>query len=222
MLALRGCASIIRGTDQTIQITTPPTTEANCTLSNPEGNWTVVSPGSVTVQRSKGDIQIRCTKPGWQDGVAAIPSNFEGWTAGNLVAGGPIGFGIMPPLARSINIPKPSKCRWLKRIDQRRLPQFNRARRYRRREVARPACKSGPICARIPAQALWLRIRNAIRELDARRAERFISSDHPDTPSERHRDIASSPWQCRAALRPGPFDPSSPSWRGSFPQCPFP
>jgi hypothetical protein len=93
-VALSGCASIIRGTSQSIAITTPPTTGAQCTLSSKEGNWLVTSPGEATVEKSKEDIQVRCTKPGFQDGVASIPSDFDGWTVGNLVAGGVIGFGV--------------------------------------------------------------------------------------------------------------------------------
>jgi hypothetical protein len=47
-----------------------------------------------SVEKSKEDIQIRCTKPAWQDAASTIPSNFEGWTLGNLVLGGIIGFGV--------------------------------------------------------------------------------------------------------------------------------
>jgi hypothetical protein len=39
-------------------------------------------------------MQVRCVKPGWQDASAVIPSNFEGWTLGNLLLGGVIGVGI--------------------------------------------------------------------------------------------------------------------------------
>jgi hypothetical protein len=93
-LALSGCASIVKGTSQSIAITTPPTTGANCILSSGQGNWTVTSPGAVTVEKSKEDIQVRCDKPGWQQGVATIPSNFEGWTLGNILLGGVIGLGV--------------------------------------------------------------------------------------------------------------------------------
>jgi hypothetical protein len=65
-----------------------------CQLSGGQGNWTVVSPGVASVEKSKADIQIRCTKPGWQDAASTIPSNFQGWTVGNLVLGGLIGVGV--------------------------------------------------------------------------------------------------------------------------------
>ncbi|HEY1836288.1 MAG: hypothetical protein WBQ17_12550 [Rhizomicrobium sp.] len=93
-IALSGCASIVKGTSQTIAITTPPTSDADCVLSSKEGNWTVRSPGAVTVEKSKEDILVRCMKPGWQDAAATIPSDFQGWTLGNLLIGGVIGLGV--------------------------------------------------------------------------------------------------------------------------------
>jgi hypothetical protein len=93
-VVVSGCASVVKGTHQTVAITTPPTTGATCTLTNGRGSWEVVSPGPVTVDRSKTDMQVRCTKAGWQDATAVIPSNFEGWTLGNLLIGGVIGVGI--------------------------------------------------------------------------------------------------------------------------------
>lgn len=91
---LSACASIIKGSSASVAITTPPVQGAMCTLSSPEGNWQVTSPGSVTVSRSKHDIQVRCTKEGYQDAAAVIPSSFEGWTLGNLIIGGVIGVGV--------------------------------------------------------------------------------------------------------------------------------
>src|SRR5271169_148479 len=90
-IAVSGCASVIKGSTQSMAISTPPTTAATCTLSSAQGNWTVLSPGVASVEKSKEDIQIRCTKPAWQDAASTIPSNFEGWTLGNLVLGGVIG-----------------------------------------------------------------------------------------------------------------------------------
>lgn len=93
-VCLSGCASIIKGSSDSIAITTPPTTGANCTLTNPRGSWSVVSPGAVTVQRSKGDVDIVCKKEGWADATGRIPSDFQGWTLGNILIGGIIGVGV--------------------------------------------------------------------------------------------------------------------------------
>jgi hypothetical protein len=93
-VALSGCATVIKGTTQSVAITTPPVTGANCVLTSSEGSWSVVTPGAVTVSKSKHDINVRCSKPGYQDATAAIPSDFQGWTLGNIILGGIIGIGV--------------------------------------------------------------------------------------------------------------------------------
>ena len=87
-LTLSGCASIIEGQSQTLSITTPNTTGANCGLSNSEGKYSVSSPGTVIVKRSKTNVQINCTQGGFQDASAIARSDFEPWTIGNIVFGG--------------------------------------------------------------------------------------------------------------------------------------
>jgi hypothetical protein len=91
---LSGCASIVKGSSASINVTSPPVTGATCTLTSPEGSWQVTTPSPVTVERSKHDMQVRCTKDGYQEATAVIPSNFEGWTVGNLIFGGIIGVGV--------------------------------------------------------------------------------------------------------------------------------
>jgi hypothetical protein len=94
-LAMSGCASNIKGSTQSIAISTPPTTGATCVLSSKEGNWEVVSPGIAQgVRKTKDDAQITCSKEGWQTATATIPSDFQGWTIGNVIAGGLIGVGV--------------------------------------------------------------------------------------------------------------------------------
>jgi hypothetical protein len=93
-IALAGCATVVKGTSQSIAITTPPVDGANCTLSSPQGNWMVVSPGVATVQRSKEDIQVRCDKAGYKQGFATSPSNFEGWTVGNIFFAAGLGLAV--------------------------------------------------------------------------------------------------------------------------------
>jgi hypothetical protein len=93
-VGLSGCASIMKGSTQNIAITSPPATGAHCTLTNPRGSWTVVTPGTVEVKRSKANIEIVCRREGFQDATAFIPSGFQNWTTGNLLIGGVIGLGI--------------------------------------------------------------------------------------------------------------------------------
>jgi hypothetical protein len=93
-VVLSGCATVIKGTSQNIAITTPPADGASCILSSKEGNWTVVSPGIVHVEKSKEDVLVKCTKQGYLDATATIPSDFQGWTIGNVLLGGVIGVGV--------------------------------------------------------------------------------------------------------------------------------
>ncbi|MDZ4739470.1 MAG: hypothetical protein SGJ03_06150 [Alphaproteobacteria bacterium] len=93
-IALSGCATITRGTTQSVAISTPPVTGAICDLTSSQGSWQILTPGAITLEKSSQDLQCRCHKEGYQDAVAVIPSNFEGWTVGNLVFGGIIGVGV--------------------------------------------------------------------------------------------------------------------------------
>ncbi|MBS0470506.1 MAG: translation initiation factor 2 [Proteobacteria bacterium] len=111
VIALSGCASIIKGSTQSIAITTTPVSGANCNLTSKEGNWPVVTPGVVKVDKTKEDITIRCTKDGYKDAMSTIPSDFQGWTLGNLLLGGIIGVGVdaatgaMNEYPHSFNVP---------------------------------------------------------------------------------------------------------------------
>jgi len=55
-------------------VVTTPVSGATCTLSNTQGKWSVVTPGSVTVQKSTSVIKIVCMKDGWQNGVGYLSS----------------------------------------------------------------------------------------------------------------------------------------------------
>ncbi len=91
---LGGCATIIEGTSQPVTVATPGADGANCTLSSPDGTYYLITPGTVTVEKSKHDISVLCKKEGYSDGAATLASNFEGWTLGNIIFGGIIGVGV--------------------------------------------------------------------------------------------------------------------------------
>lgn len=90
-IALNGCAVIVSGHSQPIKVSTTPETGADCTLTNPRGQWHVVSPGAVRVLRSNYDMKITCTKDGWSSQPGTIPSKFNGWVLGNVLIGGIVG-----------------------------------------------------------------------------------------------------------------------------------
>jgi len=92
--ALSGCATIIKGTTQSVSVTTPPITGASCELKNSEGTWYITTPGSVVVHKTKNDLVVTCTKDGFQNATVTVPARFNGVTAGNILLGGLVGIGV--------------------------------------------------------------------------------------------------------------------------------
>lgn len=94
-LALAACATIVKGTTQTVSVNTPGVPGSMCTLSSPGiGTKYVQTPGSITLEKSKDNITVRCTKECYIDGIGVIASNFQALTAGNIIVGGVIGLGV--------------------------------------------------------------------------------------------------------------------------------
>ncbi|MEJ1970113.1 MAG: hypothetical protein WDN03_15995 [Rhizomicrobium sp.] len=85
---LAGCATFVEGSTQYIAISTPPVDYAACVLSRPGMSLQVTTPGAVRVEKSEDDLTLRCSRPGYRDTVATIPSDIDGWTFGNIVTGG--------------------------------------------------------------------------------------------------------------------------------------
>jgi hypothetical protein len=87
-----GCATVVKGTSQTLTMTTDPE-GAICTMSR---NGEVVgvinpTPGSVRVDKSSTGIELICKKQGYLDTETKIDSTLQGWTFGNIILGGIIG-----------------------------------------------------------------------------------------------------------------------------------
>ena len=53
-----------------------------------------MTPGSVTVNRSYGDMAVRCEKDGEDPGVATVKSSTKVMAFGNILFGGIIGVGV--------------------------------------------------------------------------------------------------------------------------------
>ena len=83
-ILLSGCATIIDGSSEKIGITTGAVQGAHCVLSNGEGQWSVITPGKVTVERSKHDMKVTCSKQGYQEVSQTIPSDLNGWALVNF------------------------------------------------------------------------------------------------------------------------------------------
>lgn len=89
---LTGCASIVNGTHQSVNIDTYPASEATCSLSNNEGKWYVYNtPQSVAVHRSSTGMDIHCQKKGYRDANKSVESSIKPIFFGNILFGGIIG-----------------------------------------------------------------------------------------------------------------------------------
>ncbi len=93
--SLAGCATIVKGTTQSVSVDTPGATGSKCTLtSSSVGSVTLVTPASVVLQKGSESVRVLCKKECHDDGVGIITSGTEAMAAGNIIAGGPIGLGV--------------------------------------------------------------------------------------------------------------------------------
>lgn len=95
VLLISGCATITKGTQQTITIATDPD-GATCNLTRDAKPLAVVNPtpGSIPIEKAMGSISILCKKPGYLDADGALASEFQAWTFGNIILGGLIGVAV--------------------------------------------------------------------------------------------------------------------------------
>jgi len=94
-LLLSACATITRGTTQTVSVTTPGVPDATCTLtSSAVGTKVVRTPATITLEKGRESVAVHCTKECYTDGTGVIASDFEPMVAGNIVLGGAIGLGV--------------------------------------------------------------------------------------------------------------------------------
>jgi hypothetical protein len=90
-----GCASITGSKLQPVSVQTvidgKEIAGAGCSLTNDAGKWFVSTPGSVTVQKSTGDMTVDCVKDELR-GRETLVSKAQGMLWGNIIAGGGIGY----------------------------------------------------------------------------------------------------------------------------------
>jgi hypothetical protein len=95
---LTGCASIVNGTSQVVSVDArnknEPVVGATCQLNNTKGVYYVTTPGTVTVSRAYGDMDVKCEKVDLPPGIAAVKSAVKGMAFGNIFFGGVIGAAI--------------------------------------------------------------------------------------------------------------------------------
>ncbi len=85
LVALAGCVSVFEGTAQEIAVVTTPT-DASCDFIRQGATIGTVphTPGRMTVRKSKYDITVKCTKPGYQEAVHLNHSGTSAAIAANV------------------------------------------------------------------------------------------------------------------------------------------
>ena len=80
-IVLSGCATITKGTTQSVAIDTPGVPGATCTITTQSGPQTVSTPGTVVLAKGSTALPIQCTKECYLMGSSIIPSNTEAMAA---------------------------------------------------------------------------------------------------------------------------------------------
>jgi len=93
-MMLAGCATITKGTSQTVAVDTPGVPGATCTITTQSGPQIVTTPGTVVLSKGSTALPIQCTKECYSMGSSIIPSGTEAMAAGNVVFGGIVGLGV--------------------------------------------------------------------------------------------------------------------------------
>lgn len=88
---LSGCATILNGTNQSIIVLTPPTSEAQCALENDKGKWHINNtPAQILVRRSDKNLVITCTKNEFKKKTISVKPALSNVVYGNMLFGGGI------------------------------------------------------------------------------------------------------------------------------------
>jgi hypothetical protein len=115
LAVITGCATITgSGSSQSLSFQTykidgTDLDGARCEMTNDEGTWFVVTPGTVTVQRSNKDLSVVCKKTGLDVGTANVVSRTKGNMFGNILLGGGIGAIVDHNNGTAYDYPSPIK-----------------------------------------------------------------------------------------------------------------
>jgi hypothetical protein len=90
-LGLGACSTVVTGTRQRIAISTPGVSGATCALTGGDGvRATVQAPGSVSVSKSKKNIEMTCSAPDHVPVTQTIASTYSDWSIVEYPLGYPI------------------------------------------------------------------------------------------------------------------------------------
>ncbi len=109
LVVITGCASIAGERTQPISVKTIQDSKevagVGCSLMNDAGNWFVVSPGTITVHKSTGDLVVDCKKGSNIAGNETLVSKSNGAIWGNVIVGGGIGYLVDRSTGAGFNYP---------------------------------------------------------------------------------------------------------------------
>lgn len=95
LILVSGCASITQSEMQRVSVTAShegkALKDADCSLTNDRGTWTVKAPAQVDVRKSGENLSVVCKKEGFVDGLLTAVSRAAGSMFGNIIFGGGIG-----------------------------------------------------------------------------------------------------------------------------------
>jgi len=97
-MTITGCASIVGSKVQTVSVGAVPDNSevagVGCTLTNDVGQWTLVTPGAVLIQKSAEDLAVECKRDTTGVGLEMVASKANTLMWGNLLMGGPVGYAV--------------------------------------------------------------------------------------------------------------------------------
>lgn len=92
-LILTGCASIVTGTTQTLNVqvldaqSEQMLSGAQCNIVDGDGRTYKVigNPGAVVVTKGRGALSVNCKKPGYRQSQLGVGQSFNAWTFANVI-----------------------------------------------------------------------------------------------------------------------------------------
>jgi hypothetical protein len=94
-LMVNACASIVAGSTDEVEVVASPPANLTCSATNQRGSWMGTAPGSISVKKSRTDLELTCADPhSGVNGHATLASEVEPWVFGNILLGGIIGLGV--------------------------------------------------------------------------------------------------------------------------------
>ena len=106
LFAASGCATLVKGTDDTVTVLTEPSGGA-CGLERDGDIIAAIkqTPETVEVDRDKDDIVVTCDLDKYETTVGRLESEFGGATFGNILLGGVVGIAVDAASGANNNYP---------------------------------------------------------------------------------------------------------------------